>query len=247
MRDALLHILGWKGLVLHGDPMVYDRWKWLRRHLKPGNLRTLDAGCGNGCFTMYAASIGNDAYGLSYDEEQTTTAERRAKLLGLTNAHFRQMDLRQLPEHAGSLGTFDQIICTEVIEHVLDDAGLVRNLANLLKPGGRLLLTTPFEGHHALYKEKLSETEDGGHVRWGYSDAMLRKLFDACSLKTEVVEYTGGVWLQKLTTAGRIGGTRIGWAATAPFRLLNFLDAPLTMLLRTPAFGIAAVASKQAV
>src|SRR5258708_26762975 len=171
MSDVLVRALGWKALVLHGDPLVYDRWKWLKQHLRPGPLSTLDAGCGNGCFTIYAAHRGNDATGISFDKTQNDAAESRARVLGITNAHFISMDLRELSKFKGDLGTFDQIICTEVIEHLLDDAGLVRNLADMLKPGGRLLLTTPFKDHRGLIKEKLSESDDGGHVRCGYTHA----------------------------------------------------------------------------
>jgi 2-polyprenyl-3-methyl-5-hydroxy-6-metoxy-1,4-benzoquinol methylase len=35
-------------------------------------------------------------------------------------------------------------VCTEVLEHTLDPFAAVRELRRLLKPGGHLLVTTPF-------------------------------------------------------------------------------------------------------
>ncbi|MGH7934815.1 MAG: hypothetical protein ACREQN_16860, partial [Candidatus Binataceae bacterium] len=66
-ENALVRLLGWRATVLHGDPMTLDRWRWLKRHLRAGRLRTLDAGCGSGAFTMYAAKIGNEAVGITFD------------------------------------------------------------------------------------------------------------------------------------------------------------------------------------
>jgi SAM-dependent methyltransferase len=40
--------------------------------------------------------------------------------------------------------SFDLLLCTEVLEHVADTYGAFRELARLLRPGGRVILTTPF-------------------------------------------------------------------------------------------------------
>jgi SAM-dependent methyltransferase len=41
-------------------------------------------------------------------------------------------------------GCFDWIACTEVLEHVLDPFAAVREMRRMLKPGGYLFITTPF-------------------------------------------------------------------------------------------------------
>ena len=43
--------------------------------------------------------------------------------------------------------TFDKVLCISTIEHVLDDAKAMCELARVLKTGGRLLLTTEFSFH----------------------------------------------------------------------------------------------------
>ena len=53
MLDRLLGIFGWRLLLITGDPCVLDRWLWLRGRLRPGRLRTFDAGSGNGGFSIY--------------------------------------------------------------------------------------------------------------------------------------------------------------------------------------------------
>ena len=40
------------------------------RRLRPGRLRTFDAGSGNGGFTIYAASTGNEVISASFSEEE---------------------------------------------------------------------------------------------------------------------------------------------------------------------------------
>ena len=85
-----------EGHSLFGDACVYDRWDWLRRRLLPGPVRTLDAGCGSGAFTLGAAKLGNQAVGLSFDKNNNAKATHRAKLLGLSNVTFMTLDLRQL-------------------------------------------------------------------------------------------------------------------------------------------------------
>ena len=48
-----------------------------------------------------------------------------------------------LPESLIQAGPFDFILCTEVLEHVFNWPAAFRNLASILSPGGRLLVTTP--------------------------------------------------------------------------------------------------------
>lgn len=247
-RDGLIYLLGWPALLLQQDPPTWDRWLWLRPRLRGGALRTLDAGCGSGAFSIYAAERGNVVLGLSFDEEANLRASRRASMLGVRRVGFRTADLRQLDVLAPELGCFDQIICLETIEHLLDDAGLVNHLSALLRPGGRLYLTTPYAGHRALLGETLSESEDGGHVRWGYTAAQLATLFAGAGLELVSESHLSGIVSQQITNLSRrltaAVGPHIAWGLTAPLRLLRWFDRPLTRLFNYPYLAIGVVGVK---
>jgi len=247
MNDALIKLIGWKATVLHGDPAVYDRWKWLQRHLSTGKVRTLDVGCGSGAFTMYAAKVGNDAVGLSFDERNNQVAKARAKILHLDNVQFRTLDLRELDKYNVQLGVFDQIICLETIEHIRNDKKLIHDLACLLKPGGKLLLTTPYIGYHHLVGDTVSATEDGGHVRWGYDHRELNEMFKQNGMKVVAEEYVTGFVSQQLVNLMRIltrAHYALAWSVVLPLRVLRVLDAPVTELLKYPYFCVCIVAVK---
>lgn len=252
MRDLLLRTLGWRSLLLHGDPCVLDRWLWLRANLRPGAARTLDAGCGNGVFSVYAARAGNQVVAASFATAELERARSRAERLGIRGIRFRTLDLREIDAHLSELGRFDQIICLETIEHVGDDAALLRSLATLLEPGGTLLLSAPFADHRPLYSEQRvpSADEDGSHVRYGYSRERLREMLDQAGLQVRSEELVSGVVSQRVTNLMRRLTVRVGrplaWLLVLPLRPLAVLDRPLTKLLRVPGLSIAVRAIKPA-
>jgi SAM-dependent methyltransferase len=91
--------------------------------------RVLDVGCGD---RPYEALIpARDYLGLEID---TPEARARSK----ADAYY---DGRRFPFEDGS---FDGVLCNQVLEHVFEPAAFVSELARVLRPGGRLLLTVPF-------------------------------------------------------------------------------------------------------
>jgi len=250
VRDLLLRILGWRSLLVHGDPCVLDRWLWLRGQLQRGSARTFDAGCGNGVFSVYAARAGNEVVAASFSTAELERARSRAELLGVHGIGFRTLDLREIDAHRSDLGRFNQIICLETIEHVGDDAALLRSLAELLEPGGALLLSAPFADHRPLYSEQRdpSADEDGSHVRYGYSRERMRELLDQAGLQLRSEQLVSGVVSQQVTNMLRRLTLRVGrplaWLLILPLRPLALLDRPITRLLRVPGLSIAVRAVK---
>lgn len=244
LNNLLVRLLGWPATVLHGDPSIFDRWLWLRRRLVPGDVRTLEAGCGSGAFTLYAARLGNEAVGVSFDSRNNEVAGQRAQILGLDGVRFVTGDLREVADLAADLGAFDQIICCETIEHILDDQQLISGLADMLNPGGRLLITTPSAEHRAMRNERLSTTEDGGHVRYGYTHEDLRRLLLGAGLEVVSLGYVTGV-ISQLLVRLQIRLARVhpglGWLAGMPFRGLQTLDPFIARWSTYPAYCVTAV------
>jgi len=112
-----------------------------RLQLKPG-ATVLDVACGTGASALPAAgAVGptGRVIGVDLAENLLTLAREKAKRRGLRNVEFRQGDMTALgyPD-----GTFDAVICVFGIFFVKDMEALTAELWRMVKPGGRLAITT---------------------------------------------------------------------------------------------------------
>jgi ubiquinone/menaquinone biosynthesis C-methylase UbiE len=96
--------------------------------------RVLDVGCGEAAFSAALAAAGARPVGIEVAGEPLRRARRRHPELEL------QLVGAELPFAAAS---FDAAWAGEVLEHVADGLGLLDELRRVLRPGGRLLITTP--------------------------------------------------------------------------------------------------------
>jgi SAM-dependent methyltransferase len=94
----------------------------------------LEIGCATGEFCELIADKAANVVGIDLAGEAIATAIRRYPCI-----NFRQGDLSVLGEHE----QFDAIFAFEVIEHIESPAAFLQELAVHLKPGGRLVMTTP--------------------------------------------------------------------------------------------------------
>lgn len=151
-------------------------------------------------------------------------AKERAKICRAATACFETFDIRFLDRRRDLHNCFDTAICLEVVEHILDDRKFVQDVAACLKPGGRLLLTTPNFNYRPITRgDNGSWPQDEGHVRKGYSEDNLAELFHQAGLVWDVVSYCTGFLSQKITwlyrTLGRIHPL-FAWAAILPLRVI---------------------------
>ncbi len=99
----------------------------------PSDTQILDAGCGSGRTLEELADYGTVA-GLELSPDAAEVARGR----GLGEVQIGRVE--ELPWPSDN---FDLITCLDVIEHVPDDRGALRELRRVSKPGGWLLVTVP--------------------------------------------------------------------------------------------------------
>src|SRR5438067_1543287 len=152
--------------------------------------------------------------GIELDPEIATLARARG-----IDVEMQQISVFEEDQIAAALrygdASIDVVLAAEIIEHIVDSAGFVREIARVLRPGGVVLLSTPnllwwkyrvqmLAGRTPdLIEHRLHYGEDFGHVRTFTPDS-LRELAEEAGL--EVV---------------RVAGKRLG---------------PIASLTRSPAF-----------
>jgi SAM-dependent methyltransferase len=146
---------------------------------RKGERDFLDAGSGNGYFSWLAYLSGASVVAFNFEQEQVDKARDflvRYRAADPARLRFEQRNLYDLHHESRA---FDEIICYETLEHIHDDERVVRELARLLRPGGRLHLCCPNRLHPRHQREVLDLEEKGGHVRQGYTweelEALVRK------------------------------------------------------------------------
>ncbi|MGC1378845.1 MAG: methyltransferase domain-containing protein [Anaerolineales bacterium] len=189
--------------ALRGEPSYVWRAGQQRRlemiiHAAGERIRgsILENGCGVGMYVEHLAPFGGKIFGLEYDFERAAQAGARSP--GIVNAAGERLPY---PD-----ASFDLILSHEVLEHVADDAQAAREMARVIKPGGRIVIFVPnrgypFETHGIYWRGKYSfgnklfvnylprawRDRLAPHVRV-YSRRDLANLFDGLPVK--LIEHT---------------------------------------------------------
>lgn len=139
-----------------------------------GIRRILDAGCGDGNFTQSLFEIGGyQLYGIDLSEGGIARARSRAP-----DIQFAVSSVYEdfcIPFE--NITSFDAIVSVEVIEHLYQPRRFIQCAVQALRPGGLLIITTPYWGY--LKNIALAATNrtdraltalwDGGHIKhWSY-------------------------------------------------------------------------------
>lgn len=126
--------------------------------LIPDGSRVLDIACGSGllCRKINQSSRGTTVLGVDFADYTIQQNRRRDEGLGI---EYRCVDIRN---SLGSVGKeFDVITMCEILEHLEDPEAIVGQAMDLLRVGGRFILTCPHD----------DAIPDPEHVRcWGHDE-----------------------------------------------------------------------------
>ena len=103
------------------------------------DARVLDVGCGGGLLSEALAGEGAVVTAIDLSPELLKVARLHGLETGVS-VDYRQQPVEALATEAP--GSFDAVTCMEMLEHVPDPAAIIRACAELLRPGGRLYLST---------------------------------------------------------------------------------------------------------
>ena len=159
------------------SPNSWMRWDVIQRQLPDADrsIRVLEVGCGQG--SMGARLAARYTYlGVEPDSSSFDVACRRIAPFGGTVLNTTSASI--------DAGDFDLLASFEVIEHIADDQSELIRWAHLLRPGGRVVLSTPAWQHRFGAADELV----GHHRRYDPSD-LESKLRDAGFTDIRIVHF----------------------------------------------------------
>lgn len=177
--------------------------------ITPG-MRVLDIGCGNGYIASLFQERGCVVVGVDPSESGIEHA-RKAHPEGRFEIDTATPDLRmRLGEKP-----FDLAISAEVAEHVYDGDAWALCAANALRPGGRLILTTPYHGYLKNILIAVTDRWDHHHTSLGtgqhikfWSRATMTTLLERNGFQVTAFRGAGRMaylWKSMVVCATRIG------------------------------------------
>lgn len=140
---------------------AYDQWharysvdveadapwhRLIKTYISPEDVagkRVLEIGCGRGGFSCWLAQQPHapcEIVAADFSSTAVQMGERYAQARSLRGIVWQVGDIQAISHPEES---FDTVISCETIEHVPDPRRAVAELARVMKPGGRLFLTTP--------------------------------------------------------------------------------------------------------
>jgi ArsR family transcriptional regulator len=157
---------GWDRLRtdLFGDTF----YLWAVLGLIESTLVVGDLGCGTGQLTATVAPHVRRVIAVDGSPDMLEAARRR--LAGLDNVDIRQGDLESLPVEDGVL---DAAMLSLVLHYSPDPAVALREVARVIRPGGRVLIVDMVPHEREEYQQQM------GHVWLGFSDKQITRFLAA--------------------------------------------------------------------
>ncbi len=135
----------------------------LLRDLPPEAV-IVDLGCGNGSLLAQLRGHGWELHGIEMSQSGLEQASKN-----FPDIHFSHADLTtDLASHPLT-ARCDAVISTEVVEHVFFPRIYAKNCHRFLKPGGRLIISTPYHGYCKNVMLAVMNKMDGHYsALWDY-------------------------------------------------------------------------------
>jgi O-antigen biosynthesis protein len=132
----------------------------LRAHMKllaavGSGVRVLDVGCSSGYLAGPLSRRGNTVVGLELDPAAAREAEQFCERVLVGDVETMALPLEP--------ASFDVVLCGDVLEHLRDPGAALARLRPFLRPGGRLVASTPNIANWAMRLSLLAG-------RWTYTD-----------------------------------------------------------------------------
>lgn len=137
------------------------------RKNKSNDISVLDAGAGFGQYTYWISKLNFNWKILSVDvkDEQVADCNIFFSQIGKKNVRFEVADLTKFVKE----NSFDLALSVDVMEHILEDGLVFKNIYASLKKGGMLLISTPSDqGGSDVHGDSDSSFIEE-HVRDGYN------------------------------------------------------------------------------
>jgi 2-polyprenyl-3-methyl-5-hydroxy-6-metoxy-1,4-benzoquinol methylase len=176
------------------DHVMYLRHVFAYEYAKKLIVRDssiLDMGFGEGYGTANLSSYFKNVFGLEVAEN---AVQHAIKQYQSENCRYRIYDGREVPFENES---FDGVTSFQVIEHVIDSVGYVREAWRVLKTGGILILTTP---NRALRLKAGQKPWNRFHLR-EYAALELQTLLNRTFHEVKIYGIYGNEKLQEMELA----------------------------------------------
>jgi len=141
-----------------------------------GGVSILDVGCGNGAIAGRLAKMGHKVTGVDLSEDGIVIARKAYPDVRFEVASAYD-DLNPVVEKV------DVVISSEVIEHLFYPQKYLDNVVDIIRPGGSIILTTPYHGYlknlalsvFGAWDKHHTVDWEGGHIKF-FSEKTLSKM-----------------------------------------------------------------------